>query len=1277
MWVECTNKEDGTIYYINRATGKTTHKRPANKKIVKANSDEQVHYRPEDYETDEVNIDDNVNTTTSNINDNDESGETLIDNHSNHLSESFISKNAYGDIISSPIEAVIPWHIKKIANEPCKVMCCTMGCSCFMVFLLLILMATGLIEFELDHSPDSFNVKFDDLADRYDAQRAIREKTRPSGPADFDFEMEEQLASEKKKENETYILMDDDVFAFYYEVKNGKDHIPDGGAGGNIFDEENLKEIIEFENKLLKMTKYRGATSSSEDATVAPDFCARIDDLYSKDCKGYLLSPRMFAYSTSISMKELNLPFQSCCECSGNVSDDKVAPCAPKTLIPICMYNSSNAPHVINTYNYGDGNSWVDGTWNGGSFTKNNLNGVLTSLADTLSCKEDERHPGATLLNFFFEKKYSKSNPTTSCSRSVLPLQYWMKKKVHDDFYNSLSPNLSQKKFQELEEEFWSERWREIDESLYIYSIGEMKALVDEHNADETTKVRISFFGPWIISNEIVSGILGAAQIVGIAIAIVLLYTIYHTESIFLGILGQLHVIMSFPTTWFIYRVILQYKYMGILNFISMFVIIGIGADDIFVFVDAWKQAKLEGPIVNKNLESRLNWAWARAAKAMLITSLTDAAAFYINIISIVIVVRVFGVFMGTMVIVNYMLVITWFPAVVIVYTKLWPEPRRWKPRCGDVWPCCSKIFRETQIVPLANNNENTTTTTTTTNNNNNNNNNNEGKTSNKNNTDVGDEKINGKENSDMINIIPVNKKNEIKKGNITEIFFEDYYTPTLFGDIKMRLIVAFLFMVMVGIFLAFALQIRASEKDFKAESFPSSSNLMRTLNILGRFEGEQDSQVGSFLWGMGIDGSKAVNRTGMDTNNPREFGLPVYDTNFNPYTPKAQQHVIDTCNIFRKNKHVKPDAIYKDEAGVYCFMEHFRDWVRALNETFPISEKAKLNRLMANFMNQPSKTVCDLGQYPANISGCGEYYETIKKYPATLWIGADNLHNAWNGYVRWHNVENKDIKPDIAAMFIHFNVSIFWDTGAIYARPIADSLEESMKEANGLIGTDFQGFQYIRNLYVNMRTQEIMYTASFIGAAVSGLVAFVVLSLSTMNIIMAAYAMINICFIVICCIGFMVSIGWALGTIEGICITICIGFSVDFVVHVAIAYVEADILLNRYEKTKKALGEMGISVLGATITTGMSSFIMAFCPMIPFSKIGIFILFDISVSLLFAVGLFPAMLATFGPEGNSGSIQHILCHKKCPWKRKKKKFTNKIVDARSSDDESSDAVML
>jgi predicted RND superfamily exporter protein len=153
------------------------------------------------------------------------------------------------------------------------------------------------------------------------------------------------------------------------------------------------------------------------------------------------------------------------------------------------------------------------------------------------------------------------------------------------------------------------------------------------------------------------------------------------------------------------------------------------------------------------------------------------------------------------------------------------------------------------------------------------------------------------------------------------------------------------------------------------------------------------------------------------------------------------------------------------------------------------------------------------------------------------------------------------------------------------------------------------------------------------------------------MNVLVSFYAMVNIVGIVICCIGFMVAAGWQLGTIEGICITVCIGFSVDFVVHVAIAYIESN-AETRYERTRVALGEMGISVLGATLTTGISSLIMIAAPMIPFSKIGIFVTFDIFVSLLFAVGLYPSMLASFGPEGTSGSIRWLLCHNACPYRK-------------------------
>ena len=48
---------------------------------------------------------------------------------------------------------------------------------------------------------------------------------------------------------------------------------------------------------------------------------------------------------------------------------------------------------------------------------------------------------------------------------------------------------------------------------------------------------------------------------------------------------------LSFPVTWAIYSVVLQIRYMGMLNFFALFIVVGIGVDDIFVFMDAWKQA--------------------------------------------------------------------------------------------------------------------------------------------------------------------------------------------------------------------------------------------------------------------------------------------------------------------------------------------------------------------------------------------------------------------------------------------------------------------------------------------------------------------------------------------------------------------------------------------------------------------------------------------------------------------------------------------------------------
>ena len=57
---------------------------------------------------------------------------------------------------------------------------------------------------------------------------------------------------------------------------------------------------------------------------------------------------------------------------------------------------------------------------------------------------------------------------------------------------------------------------------------------------------------------------------------------------------------------------------------------------------------------------------------------------------------------MGTLVMVNYILGDYVVSAVVIVYTKLWPNKRQWRPRCRGVCPCCSKFFPERTIAPLS-----------------------------------------------------------------------------------------------------------------------------------------------------------------------------------------------------------------------------------------------------------------------------------------------------------------------------------------------------------------------------------------------------------------------------------------------------------------------------------------------------------------------------------------------------------------------------------------------
>lgn len=63
-----------------------------------------------------------------------------------------------------------------------------------------------------------------------------------------------------------------------------------------------------------------------------------------------------------------------------------------------------------------------------------------------------------------------------------------------------------------------------------------------------------------------------------------------------------------------------RFRYFGYFHILAIFIVLGIGADDLFVFYDAWRAS---GTKVFPSLSHRLWEAFKKSAISMLITSLT------------------------------------------------------------------------------------------------------------------------------------------------------------------------------------------------------------------------------------------------------------------------------------------------------------------------------------------------------------------------------------------------------------------------------------------------------------------------------------------------------------------------------------------------------------------------------------------------------------------------------------------------------------------------------
>lgn len=144
---------------------------------------------------------------------------------------------------------------------------------------------------------------------------------------------------------------------------------------------------------------------------------------------------------------------------------------------------------------------------------------------------------------------------------------------------------------------------------------------------------------------------------------LVLLYTWFHTSSLVLAVMSMLMIALSFPVSLFFYYIFFGNAKLGVLNILSVYIVLGIGVDDCYVFLDAFQQNR-HAPDLAQAFGASLN----RSARAMFVTSFTTALAFLANMISSIPVIFSFAVFMATLVVVNYVFTITIFVGIVSVW---------------------------------------------------------------------------------------------------------------------------------------------------------------------------------------------------------------------------------------------------------------------------------------------------------------------------------------------------------------------------------------------------------------------------------------------------------------------------------------------------------------------------------------------------------------------------------------------------------------------------------
>jgi hypothetical protein len=415
-------------------------------------------------------------------------------------------------------------------------------------------------------------------------------------------------------------------------------------------------------------------------------------------------------------------------------------------------------------------------------------------------------------------------------------------------------------------------------------------------------------------------------------------------------------------------------------------------------------------------------------------------------------------------------------------------------------------------------------------------------------------------------------------------------YAPFL---LRYRWAVLFVMTILIVVVIYFAAQLEPSEEQL-GNIWPDNHKVKVT----------QKWQAGLFLKGDNrymrsqvVYGFKApaMDRDGAGAWDPAVKGEVIWDPDFNLADPAAQEFFLETCEVARKSDFAR---------SVDCALEDLRSYLQMTQMTSDVDmvliEEAGFVGNLSSMLSSP-------------VGG------RAKALSQTLF----------------------DNKGKLKVASFDITTQVTWTSDITPKDKLRDAVEAFVAEHNLLAPASLRGLQ-IASSHTWLDSQLRLVSSSLVGLMVAFPLALVVILLATKSLMVAMVSVVSIAYVVACVIGAMVALGWALGFMESICITVVVGLAVDYMVHYGIAFAEeydfsapAETATQRAETSNraitKALLTIGVSVVGGSISTFGAALFLMLCTIKYLQQFGIFLALVISSSLLVSSTLIPVLSSIFG----------------------------------------------